>query len=118
MDLVDEQDVAIGKVREDAHEVAAALDRRPRGRDEVRRHLVREDARQRRLAEAGRAIEQHVVDALSALPRGLDRDAKAGDGLILTDVLLEGPRTELALELRFLGGRRRAQRRSAIAVHE
>ena len=118
MDLVDEEDVAIIEVREDPHEVAAALDRGPRGGDEVRRHLVREDAGERRLAETGRTVEQHVVDALSALACGLDRDAKARDGLVLADVFLERAWTELALELRLLRRGHRAQRRSAIGAHE
>ena len=118
MDLVDEQDVAIVEVREDPHEVSAALDRGPRGGDQVRRHLVREDAGERRLAETWRTVEQHVVDALSALACGLDRDAKARDGLVLADVFLERARTELALELRLFRRCHRAQWRSAIAGHE
>ena len=59
-----------------------------------------------------------MVDALSALACGLDRDAKARDGLVLADVFLERAWTELALELRLLRRRHRAQRRSAIVAHE
>ena len=47
-------------------EVARLLDHRPRGRAEADAHLARHDLRQRRLAEAGRAVEQHMVERLAA----------------------------------------------------
>jgi hypothetical protein len=107
--LVDEEDVVLGEVGENAHEVRAALDGRPRGGHQIGPHLVGQDAGQRRLAQAGRSVEQHVIHAFAPLARGLDRDAQAGHRLLLADVLLERAGPELALELRLLGCRHPAE---------
>ena len=50
-----------------------------------------------------------MVDTLVPEPGRLHRDPQAGHGLLLADVLVEGSRSELALELRFLGRGRPAQ---------
>ena len=76
MDLVDEQHVARLEIGEQRREVAGLGDHRPRGRAETDAELARDDLRQRRLAEAGRADEQHVVERLAAALRGRDEDAR------------------------------------------
>ena len=58
---------------------------------------------QRRLAEPGRPVEQHVVQALAALPGRLDRDPQALDRLALPDVLVQALGTQRALERRLVG---------------
>ena len=65
VDLVDEQHVARLQVGEQRGEIAGALDHRPGGGAEADAQLARDDLRQRRLAEAGRAVEQHVVERLA-----------------------------------------------------
>ena len=65
--------------------------------------------RERRLAETGRPVEEYVVEALAALPRGLHRDAQARHHLALADVLVQPLRAEGALEGRLVRQRRLAE---------
>ena len=102
MDLVHEEDVALVEVGQDAHEVAAPLERRPRRSDDGGAHLVGKDGRERGLAEAGRPGEEHVVERLAALPRRLHRHPETLDGRPLAHVLVEPLWSQLALELRLL----------------
>ena len=60
--------------------------------------LGRDDVGEARLADAGRAEEQDVVEGLAAAARGLDGDAEVGDDLRLAHVLVEAPRAERDLE--------------------
>ena len=55
------------EVGEDRREVARTLEHRPGGLAQVHAHLARDDVRERRLAQARRAEEQHVVERLAAL---------------------------------------------------
>ena len=55
VDLVDEEDVALLQVGEQAGDVDLALERRPRRGVHAHAELVGDDAGQRRLAQAGRA---------------------------------------------------------------
>ena len=103
MDLVHEQDVALVQIGENAHEVAAALERRAGGGDDGRGHLVGEDRREGGLAQPGRPGEQDMIEGLCALPRRLHRDAQALHRRALPHVLVEPLRAELPLELRLLG---------------
>ena len=117
VDLVDEKDVLLRQVAQEADEIAAALDRRAGRRHEVRPHLVGDDAGQRGLAEAGRTIEEHMIDALPALLGRLHRHAEAADGLMLADVLVEAARTQRALEGRVVRRRRTAQNPAVLGRH-
>jgi hypothetical protein len=99
MDFVHEEDVALVEIGQDAHEVAAPLERRPRGGDDGSAHLVGKDGRERSFAEAGRAGEEHVVERLAPLPRRLDRHPQALDGRPLAHVLVEPLGAQLTLEL-------------------
>ncbi len=114
VDLVDEEDVLLAEVRQDPHQVGAPLDGRAGGRHQGRAHLVGQDPGERRLAEPGRAVEQHVVHALLPHLRCVHRHAQARDGLLLADVLLERARPQLALELRLFGRRGAAQDLSVV----
>ena len=67
VDLVDEQHVARLEVGQQRREVARALEHRARRLAQVDAQLVRDDVRQRRLAEARRPEQQHVVERLAAL---------------------------------------------------
>ena len=66
VDLVDEQHVARLERGQDRGEVALALERRPGDRADPGAELLADDVREARLAEPGRACEQHVVERLSA----------------------------------------------------
>ncbi len=75
VDLVDEEDVALVEPGEDGGQVTGMRDRRTAGQPEGRGHLGGDDHRQRRLAQAGRAAEQHVV---GRAPTGLGGARAAG----------------------------------------
>ena len=66
MDLVDEQNVARFEIGELGGEIAGLGDHRPGGRAEIDAEFARDDLRQRRLAEAGRPDEQHVIERFAA----------------------------------------------------
>ncbi len=94
VDLVDEEDVVGLEVGEDGGEVAGALQHRPRGLLQVHAHLARDDVRERGLAEARRAEEEHVVERLLAVPRRGDEDLELLADLRLPDVLGELARAQ------------------------
>ena len=94
------------EVGEDRRQVLRLLEHRPRGLAQVHAELVGDDVRERRLAEAGRAEQQHVVERLAALPRRADEDLELLARLRLADVLGEALRPQRPLD-RFLVRRRR-----------
>ena len=71
VDLVDEQHVARLQVGQDGGEVAGALDHRAGGGAEADAQLAGDDLGERGLAEAGRAVQQHVVQRLAPAAGGL-----------------------------------------------
>src|SRR3982751_5579128 len=56
----------------------------------------------RRLAETGRAEEQHVIERFAALACGLDEDLQLRAYLLLADVFFERLRPQRTLERLFL----------------
>ena len=52
-------------------------------------HLVGDDVGERGLAEAGRAVEQDVIERLAALQGGVERDAELLADDLLADALVE-----------------------------
>ena len=103
VDFVDEQHVARLQVGEDRREVARLLEHGTGRRPHRDAQLVADDVRERRLAESGRAEEQHVIERLAALPRGRDRHVEIRAHALLADVVVE--RAAAAARLRT--GRRR-----------
>src|SRR5262245_41517531 len=98
VDLVDEEDIVRLEVGQDRGEVARALEHRTRRLPEVHSHLARDDVRERRLAEARRAEEQHVVERLAPRACRLDEDRELPADLLLPDVLGKLARAEAPLE--------------------
>ena len=103
MDLVDEEDVALLQVGEQAGHVDLALERRPRGGVHADAELVGDDAGQRGLAEAGRAGQQHVVEGVAALLGGLDEDLELLLGHALADEVGEPAWPQAELEVLVVG---------------
>ena len=60
--------------------------------------LAGDDRRERRLAEAGRAVQQDVVGGLSPALRRGQQHGQVGLDLALADVLVEGPRSKGAFD--------------------
>ena len=81
-------------------------DRSGRGA-EADAHLARKDAGKRRLSEAGRAVEQDVVERLAAAFRGIDEDAQVLARRLLADELVEAlrPKRRIGVFARALGRR-------------
>ena len=100
MDLVDEQHLARREVRDDADEIAGLLDRGARGRAHLHAELVRDHVGERRLAEARRSVQQHVVERFAAMCRGGDRHLEVLADPVLADVLVEPARTKPRFVLR------------------
>ena len=69
--------------------------------DGAQRHAERvgDEMRQRRLADAGRAGEEHVVERLAAPLRRRDEDLEVLDDLGLADVLVEAARAQRGVVL-------------------
>ena len=107
VNLVDEEHFVLGEVGDDADQVARLLDRRPGCRPHRHAHLVADDVRERRLAEAGRPVQQHVIERLAALPGGGNRDLQVLANAILADVVVELARAQPRFVLRvFVDARR------------
>ena len=60
--------------------------------------LARDDRREGRLAEAGRAVQEDVVGGLSPAPRRLEQHRQVGLDLALADVFVERARPQGALD--------------------
>ena len=102
VDLVDEQHVLRLEVGQQRGEVAGALEHRARGLAQVDAELPGDDVRERGLAQARRAEQQHVVERLAAAARRLDEDLELAAHLLLADVLGERAGPQRALELLLL----------------
>ena len=99
VDLVDEEHGPRLERAQQRRDVALALERRAGGLHEGHLELRGDDLRQRRLAQAGRTGEQHVVERLAAGGRRLDRDLQLLAQAVLADELVEGARAQRAVEL-------------------
>ena len=108
VDLVDEEDVPLLETRQNRGEVAGVLDCRAGRQTQRRPHLRRDDHRERRLTQSGRAGEQNVVRAGRAHARGVKHELQLASHDALTDELREllGAQGGLcrALELARVGG--------------
>src|SRR5581483_9699366 len=104
VDLVDEEHVAGLERREDRRDVLP-LEPRPRHLADADGELVAHDLRERRLAEAGRAGEEDVVERLPARLRRLEGDRELLLDALLADEVAERARPQRPLQL-VLGIRR------------
>ena len=77
--------------------------------------LVGDDVGERRLAEPGRAVEQHVIERFAALLRRGDRDVQVLADALLADVVVERARAQPRLVLDVLVHPRRGD--EAIVGH-
>ena len=98
VDLVDEQHLALGQAAHQRGEVAGALERRPAGDADAGPELGRDDHRQRRLAEPGRAGQQHVVRRPAAAAGALEHQPDLLAHPLLPDELVEPARAQRRLD--------------------
>ena len=98
MDLVDEEDVPRLERGEDRRDVLL-LERGAGDRAEADAELLADDLRERRLAEARGAGEQHVVEGLGPLLGRVEGDPQLLLDALLSDEVLQPARAERALDL-------------------
>ena len=89
VDLVDEQDLPVTLLRENAGQIPLALQRGGLDHGDPSAHLLGDDVRQRGLAQAGRAVEEQVVERLVAALGGLDEDLEVVGDRLLADKVPE-----------------------------
>jgi len=94
MDLVDEENVAVGKGGQLGGEVAGPFQHRSGGAPDPGSHLARDDLGERRLPEARWAGEEDVVERLAAFFCGGDGDGKSLLDLRLAHELVEARRPD------------------------
>ena len=76
--------------------------------------LVADDIGERRLAESGRAVEQHVIERLAALARRGDRHVEVLAHALLADVVVERARPQARLVLRVVVDARGVGKRGSV----
>src|SRR5258708_15151334 len=102
MNLVNEQDLLVLEISYDCGQIAFYLQQgRSRGL-KVYGQLVGDDVSQRRLAQAWRAVEQHVIHGLPARASSLNRYSKILFDFGLADELAQTLRTQLQLKRRVI----------------
>ena len=102
MDLIDKEHIASAEIRQQRGQIARLFDRGTGCHAQIDAHLTGDDARKRRLAETGGAVEQHMIQRFAAAPCRLDVDREILLDLVLPDVVLKGFRAKRALQLRIL----------------
>ncbi len=98
MDFVDEKHLAVAQIGEDRGQVSFDLQRGAGSLLEGGGEFVGDDVGQRRLAEAGRAVEEYVIERLAARLGGLDGHVQILFDFVLADEFLQALRAELEFE--------------------
>ena len=94
MDLVHKEDVVLLQIGQKRRQVPRLFDGGTGGNTDVHPHLVGDDAAEGGLAQARRAVEQHVVQGLRAHFGRLDENLQVSLGLLLSDILLQPLRSK------------------------
>ena len=101
VDLVDEEHFVLAEARQDGGEIAGRSSTGPGCRAHSDAELLPDDVGQRRLAKAGRAVEQDVIERFAPLPCRRDRDLKIRANALLADVVVQraGPKPRFVLSV-------------------
>ena len=105
VNFVEKKKIARIERREHRGEVALFLEQRPGADFDGRAHFVRQNLRERGLAQARRPVEQHVIERLAARARRLHGDLQIFLHAILADVIAEARRADAGFDARVLIGR-------------
>ena len=98
MNLVDEQDIVLLKVRQDGGQIARMGQHETRGRAEGSPHLTSNDMGYGGLPQTRGAIKDRVIERFVPLLRRLDADPQGFFHPLLADVLLQALRTQHGLD--------------------
>lgn len=99
MDFVHEQDVAFVEVGEQGSQIAGLGDDRAGRGAKAHAHFLGDDLRQRGLAKAGRAEEEHMVQRLASRLRSLDKDTQIAARGFLPDKFVERFRAQRGVDI-------------------
>src|SRR5258706_2296072 len=99
VDLVDEETVARGEIEEDRAKGALVVNRRTRRHLDGDAELVRDDVRERGLAESRWTAQQDMLDRLAAPACRLEQDAEIVADCLLADVFRQHSRPQREVEL-------------------
>ena len=99
MDLVYKEDVVLVQVGKQGGQVPRLLDGWAGGDAHVHPHLIGDDAAEGGLAQSRGAVEQHMVQGLMAHLGRLNEHLQVALGLLLADVLPQGPGPQGVLPL-------------------
>ena len=91
MDLVDEKDVLGLQVGQDRRQVSRFGDHRPGRGAKTDPQFAGHDLSQRRLAQARRSVQQHMIERLAPGAGGGDENPHVFAHLDLTDEVVQGP---------------------------
>ena len=86
VDLVNKKHIVFIEIREQRRQIPCFFDGGAGGDADIDPHLVGDDARQRGLAQARRAVKQHMVQRLPPEPGRLNIDPKIFLGLFLAGI--------------------------------
>ena len=89
MNFIEEENFLGFERSQNRGQVALALQQRTRAGFDRHNEFVRDDLRQRGLAQSRRPVEQHVIQRLAAAPRRLDRDLDVLFDALLADVFVQ-----------------------------
>src|SRR5262249_52745460 len=98
MDLVDEQNVVLLEVAEQRREISRALEHWAAGLPQPDAHFMRDDVRQRGLAEPWWTEQQQMIERFAAATRSGDEDVELLADLRLTDVVGKTLRAQRAFD--------------------
>jgi hypothetical protein len=87
VDFVDEQHIVRFQIGQQRRQIAGALQHRAGGLAQIDAHLARNDVRQRGLAQAGRAEQQHMIERFPRFFAAVDEDFQLFADLRLADIL-------------------------------
>ena len=90
MDLVNEQHVAVRQIGQNAGQVAGPFDGRAAGDADVLPHFSGDNARQRSLAQSGRAVKEDMIQRFPAFQRRFNGNMQVLLHTFLHDILPQG----------------------------
>jgi hypothetical protein len=98
VDFIDKQDIVAFQVSQDSCEVAGAFDCRAGGGLDIDANLSCDNVRKAGLPKAGRAVKKGMVEWLTALTGGGDRNNQVFPDLVLTDEIGQRMRSEAGFQ--------------------
>ena len=94
MNFVDKQHVALVQIGQQGREIPRPFQGGAGGDAEIDPHLRRNNGRQGGFAQAGRAVQQHVIQGLATNLGRVDKDRQVILDLFLADVFGQGAGTQ------------------------